>query len=66
MSVEFRYGDINSDYPVHDKHNTMIGIAGDLSQNEFEQFYYHHFFYKYFQYLMDSKLQYKFRIFVRI
>ena len=41
MSVEFRYGNISSDYPLHDKHNTMVGIAGDLNQNEFEQFYYH-------------------------
>ncbi len=41
MSVEFRYGNISSDYPLHDNHNTMVGIAGDLNQNEFEQFYYH-------------------------
>ena len=41
MSVEFRYGNISSDFPLHDKHNTMVGIAGDLNQNEFEQFYYH-------------------------
>jgi len=41
MSVEFRYGDITSNFPVHTHHNTMIGISGDLDENQYEQFYYH-------------------------
>ena len=41
MSVEFRYGDIASNFPVHLHHNTMIGISGDLNNSEYEQFYFH-------------------------
>ena len=40
MSIEFRYGNVDPSFPVHDNHNTMIGISGEIDKDEYEQFYF--------------------------